>query len=89
MAALLVIASFVQVGSGSGGAAPSGPLGCLVSLAGIALLSVFSFLILRYRSFLRRSGRERADFTSLRSTGKTIVTSSPDDDDSDAFGGVN
>jgi hypothetical protein len=65
--------------------------GCLSLLFGMALLSIVSFLILKVRSFVRRSGKEKpADFTSLRSTGKTIVDPAKDDDeDSDPLGGVN
>jgi hypothetical protein len=68
----------------------NGSLGCLGSLLVFSLLSILSFSILKARSFLRRSGKEKADFTSLRSTGKTIVNNaSSDDDDSDPPGVVN
>ena len=68
---------------------PGGLLGCLGSLLALSLLSILSYCILRARSFLHRSGKEKPDFTSLRSTGKTIVNVAPDDDDPDQFGSVN
>ena len=69
----------------SSGPRPSGALGCL----GLLLLPLLAFLILRVRSLLKQSGKGQPGFTSLRSTGKTIVNAAPDDDDTDQFGGVN
>ena len=80
----LVFASSVQVG-GSPRA-----LDCLGLLLAVFLLPILAFSVLKVRGFLNRSGKEKPDFTSLRSTGKTIVNASPpDDDDPDQFGSVN
>jgi hypothetical protein len=82
MTPLVDIVSALQVGGGGGGGDSATALGCLVALAGLALLSILSFLILKVRSFTRRSGKGKAaaDFTSLRSTGKTIVANRPSDE---------
>jgi hypothetical protein len=93
MSFALGIASSLQVVTGTldgSTAKPAGLLGCLGSLLVFSLLSILSFSILKVRSFLNRSGKEKPDFPSLRSTGKTIVNASPpDDDDPDQFGSVN
>ena len=63
---------------------------CLGLLLAVFLLPILAFSVLKVRGFLNRSGKEKPDFTSLRSTGKTIVNASPpDDDDPDQFGSVN
>ena len=90
MTAAVGIASSLQVGGGGGGAALSHhPLGCLGLLLALVVLAILSYSILKVRSFLNRSGRDKPDFTSLRSTGKTIVNAAPDEDDPDQFGSVN
>lgn len=90
MTLALGIASCAQVGGGGGGTAPHGVLDCLGLLIAIFLLPIIAFSVLKVRSFLSRPGKEKSDFTSLRSTGKTIVNAAPDDDDDpDQFGGVN
>lgn len=88
MTAAVGIASSLQVGGG-GGAAPSEAFECLTLLVGLSLLSILSFFVLKVRSLVRRSGKEKPDFTSMRSTGKTIVNAAPPDDDADQFGSVN
>jgi hypothetical protein len=90
-AAEITSAFQVVVGSTPGHASSSpGVLGCLGSLLVLSLLSILSYCILRVRSFLNRSGKEKPEFASLRSTGKTIVNAAlEDEDDPDQFGGVN
>lgn len=91
MASALPVASGLGIALLAGN--PGGPaelLGCLGSLLLFSLLSILSFLALRVRSFLKRSGNEKSDLVGLRSTGKTIVNTTPtDEDDPDQFGGVN
>ncbi len=91
MTAAVGIASSLQVGGGGGGAAAShDPLGCLGLLLALVVLPILCYSILKVRSFLNRSGKEKPDFTNLRSTGKTIVNAAPpDEEDEDQFGGVN
>jgi len=92
MTPVLAIASGLQVVVGAVGSPtvrPSSALGCLGLLLTMTLLPIISFLALRVRSFLKHSGGAKPDFTSLRSTGKTIVnTAQHDDDDPDQFGNV-
>jgi len=85
------VASYLQVGGGGAvqGGGSHGALDCLGLLLALVLLPILSYCILRTRSFLNRSGKEKPDFTSLRSTGKTIVNAAPDEDEPDQFGGVN
>ena len=78
----------LQLGGGGGGRVASDLLGCLGSLVMLTLLSISSYLALRLRK-RTRSGKEGPDFTSLRSTGKTVVNEEPDDEDSNPPGGVN
>ena len=88
MTAAFGIASILQVGGGGGGQGHASALGCLGLLLALLVLPTLSYSILRVRSFLKRSGKEKPDFTSLRSTGKTIVNAAaPNDDDPDQFGG--
>lgn len=76
MSALLAL---LQVGGGGGNAAPRALLSCLGFFLAVTLLPIISYLILKARSY--RSAKDKPDFTSLRSTGKTIVNDEADDDD--------
>jgi hypothetical protein len=91
MAAVATLLSYLQVTGGSGvqHAASPDPLGCLGLLLALVLVSAISFSALKIRSALNPSSKDKPDFTSLRSTGKTIVNAHPDEDDPDKFGGVN
>jgi hypothetical protein len=88
MTAAVDIVSLFQVGGGGGGAAHD-LLSCLGLLLAVVFLPLLSYSILKARSFLNRSGKDKPDFTSLRSTGKTIVNDEDDEDDPPNFGGVN
>jgi len=85
------IAFCIRVGGGGvQGGGSHGALDCLGLLLAIFLLPIIAFSIIKVRSFLNHSGKEKQEFTSLRSTGKTIVKAAPDDDeDPDQAGGVN
>lgn len=86
MTAVGITSSFQGV---QGGGSPRA-LDCLGLLLALFLLPILAFSVLKVRSFLTSSGKEKPDFTSLRSTGKTIVNAAPDDDDDpDQSGGVN
>ena len=83
----LLFASLALAERSSG---PGGLLSCLGSLLLLSLLSIVSYCILRARAFLKHSGKGQPDVTNLRSTGKTVVTRKPsNEDDADQFGGVN
>ena len=91
-AAVGIVSVFqVVVGTTPGDASNSpGAFGCLGLITALFLLPLLSYSILKVRSFLRQSGPAKPDFTSLRSTGKTIVNAAPqDEDDPDQSGGVN
>lgn len=85
-AAVGIFSSFQGV---QGGDSP-GVLDCLGLLLALVALPILSFCFLKARSFLNSSDKEKPDFTSMRSTGKTSVNAAPDDeDDTDQFGSVN
>jgi len=90
MTAAAGIVSSLQVGGGGGGAASPGVLDCLGLLLALVVLPILAYCVLKVRSSLNRSGKEKTGFTSLRSSGKTVVSAPPpDEDDPGHFGDVN
>lgn len=85
MKAASLLASALQTGGGGGGG-PHTAASCLGMLLALIGLPLASFAALRLRSRGKRGGSGKPEFTSLRSTGKTIVNPPPDEDDD---GGAN
>ena len=75
------------VATGGARSAASNLFGCLGSLVLFGILSVISYFSLQFRNRQKYAGKDKPEFTSLRSIGKTVVNEEPDDEDPP--GGVN